>query len=500
MGRRGLAPLFAVALCLALAPVAAVRAQAAPAAPPSGAQAPKPPACTYCKEALVTVDALRAKLPREWTFTIERDAAFRGDLLVVQAGRANAQTLLFVHGLGQNAFTDWIDTMKVVARHYHVIAVDLPGYGYSASPLGKYSPRNYARVLQDVLARHAKGPAIVVGHSMGGAVALRLASDYPASVSKLVVVDAAGLLHRTTFVKHTATEPFGIETLPGVAKDPVERMKDLGRAAVEKVFGLPSDPTRVLRQSDIAWELILRNRTNVNAALALVDEDFTAAIYTLPQPVQLIWGEADTIAPLRTGRVLARRLPYSQLRTLPGVGHTPMETAFERFMKALGDALASSPAPSTKVPPLPGDTDLACNGQVDREYTGNYRAVVIENCTAVRLVNVSAERIVVRNSIVQLVNVRATGTDVALDAVNSEVIVTASDFSGEIAVRADNSRLDLAGVSLLALDTPVEVKRRSRVIASLSEVHSPGYNGYWHGASEIEDGRWWPGLPERVAP
>ena len=64
------------------------------------------------------------------------------------------------------------------------------------------------------------------------------------------------------------------------------------------------------------------------------------------------------------------------------------------------------------------------------------------------------------------VNVQVRGADVALDATNSEVIVTASDLSGEIAVRADASRLDFAGVSLLALETPLEVKRRSRVIAS----------------------------------
>jgi pimeloyl-ACP methyl ester carboxylesterase len=224
-------------------------AQAAPAAPPSGTPAaPKPPACKYCKEALLTVDALRAKLPRDWTLEMERDIAFHGDMLVVQAGRTQAQTILFVHGLGAAALSDWIDTMRALARRYHVIAIDLPGYGYSASPLGKYSPRNYARVLQDVLARHAKGPAIVVGHSMGGAVALRLASDFPTSVSKLVLVDTAGILHRTTFVKHTATDPLPIENMPDLMKDPVTRVKDFGRAAVERLFGQPSDPTRVLRR------------------------------------------------------------------------------------------------------------------------------------------------------------------------------------------------------------------------------------------------------------
>lgn len=474
-------------------------ARAAPATTPSATQAvPKPPSCKYCKEALLTVDALRAQLPRDWTLEFERDAAFRGDMLVIQAGRTHAQTILFVHGLGAAAFTDWIDTMKALARRYHVLAVDLPGYGYSASPLGKYSPKNYARVLQDVLTRHAKGPAIVVGHSMGGAVALRLASDFPASVTKLVLVDTAGILHRTSFVKHTATDPLPIDNMPDVIKDPVTRVKDFGRAAVERLFGQPNDPTRVLRHSELAWEVILRNRTNVNAALALVDEDFSTAIYTLRQPVQLIWGEADTIAPLRTGRVLARRLPSAQLRTLPGIGHTPMDAAPDQFLALLNEALANDPAPLPARPAAPPETnDLKCSGAVDRQYAGHYREVVIENCTAVRLVDLSAERIVIRDSIVQLTNVQVRSGDVALDATNSEVIVTASDLSGEVAVRADNSRIDFAGVSLLALEAAVDVKRRSRVIASVSEIHSPGYNGYWHDAAELENARLAPGRTPR---
>ncbi|HYS12005.1 MAG TPA: alpha/beta hydrolase [Burkholderiaceae bacterium] len=469
-----------------------------PATTPSAPIPPKAPPCTYCKDALQNVDTLRKKLPADWTLELERDPVFRGDILVIQAGRADAPTVLLVHGLGQNALADWIPLMPQLARRYHVIAVDLPGYGYSTSPLGKYSPKNYARVLQEVLARHAKGPAIVVGHSMGGAVALRLASDYPATTSRLVLVDVAGILHRTTFVKHTATDLLPIENLPGVLKEPVTRIKDFGRAAVERVFGLPNDPTRVLRQSDLAWELILRNRTNVNAALALMDEDFSAAIHTLRQPTQIIWGEADTIAPVRTARVLARRVPNVQLKTMAGIGHTPMEMAPDHFLALLNAALVTDPAPAAPSAQAPPDTnDLKCSGQVDRQYGGHYREIVIENCTAVRLVDVSAEKIVIRDSIVQMLNVQVRGADVALDATNSEVIVTASDLSGEIAVRADASRLDFAGVSLLALETPLEVKRRSRVIASVSQIHSPDYDGYWHDSVELEDARF---SPERARP
>jgi hypothetical protein len=77
------------------------------------------------------------------------------------------------------------------------------------------------------------------------------------------------------------------------------------------------------------------------------------------------------------------------------------------------------------------------------------------------------------------------------------VVVTASDLSGDITVRADNSRLDFAGVQLLARESPVEVKRRSRLIASVSEIQSPGYTGFWHDSVELEDARL---APQRTRP
>jgi pimeloyl-ACP methyl ester carboxylesterase len=446
-----------------------------------------PPACSHCKEKLRTIEALRENLPRDWTLAVERDAVFGGDMLTVRAGPAKAPTLLLVHGLGQNGFTDWLPVIPQLALRYRVLALDLPGFGYSASPPGKYSPRNYARVLSALLARHANGPAIVIGHSLGGAVALRLAADHPQQVSKLVLVNAAGILQRTAFVKHSVV-PAAVESMPPIFKEPAARVRDWGNAVIERVFGLPRDPTRVLRASDLAWALLLKDRSNVNAALALIDEDFSAAVHTVQQPVHILWGDADTVAPLRTGQLLAKRLPRAQLATLPGVGHTPMETAPESFLALLAFALDTEPAPAAAADgTAAGANDLACSGQAERQYSGRYREVRIERCPGARLVNLSAERIVIRDSTVQMVNVQVRGGDVALDIANSELIATASDFAGSMAIRADASRLDLAGVHLAATGRAVEAARRSRLIASVSRIESPAYTGYWHEDRELEN-------------
>ena len=475
-------------------------------AAPRAAQAQKPGAdaasatpaasCYHCKERLKTVEALRGTLPAAWSVRLEPEPVLGGEMLIVRAGPAQAPRLLLVHGLGQNGFTDWIPVLPQLARRYRITAVDLPGFGYSSAPVAKLSPTNLARVLAGLVEREAAGPVTVIGHSMGGAVALRLAAQHPGSVAKLVLVDAAGILHRTAFTKHVASVPIAVEGVPESLKEPVARLRDLGNILVERVFGLPGDPTRVLRESEALWGIALRDRASVNAALALVDEDFTTAVHTLAQPVQIIWGEADAIAPLRTGELLARRLPNAQLATLPGVGHVPMLQATNDFLALLTAAIHDAPAPRRAVPPADAPLpDLVCRGQVDQRYSGRYREVLIDGCSAVRLTDLVAERIVVRDSIVQMLGVQVAASDVALDITNSELIATASDFTGRLAIRSDASRLDLAGVRLEASGFALQALRRSRLVASVSEIRDVFYRGGWHEDREIENGLLDPSAP-----
>lgn len=455
---------------------------------PVGAVAqPQEPACTHCKARLQTVDALRQRLPAGWQVQMDPEPVLGGEMLTVRAGPADAPPLLLVHGLGQNGFTDWLPVLPTLARQWRVLAVDLPGFGYSSSPDAKLSPTNLARVLKASLDRHFSGPVSVVGHSMGGAVALRLASMEPARVSQLVLVDVAGILHRTAFTKHSASLQLPAESMPEPLREPVARLRDLGNVLIERLFGLPVDPTEVLRANDWLWGRVLRDRNNVNAALALVDENFSAAVHTLQQPVRLIWGEADGIAPLRTGELLARCLPRAQLETLRGVGHVPMAQATSEFMVLLDRALRQPPAPRSPPPLLAGaPQDLLLRGEVDRRYSGRYRELRIERCSGLTLTDVVAERIVVRDSSVRMTGVQVQGADTALDIGNSELEATACDLGGRQAIRCDGSRLDLAGVRLVARAFAVQALRRSRLVASVSEVRDAMYQGWWHEDRELE--------------
>lgn len=468
---------------------------------PALAQAPTAD-CSHCRARLQTVAALRSRLPADWRIGLEPEPVLGGEMLVVQAGSAQDPPLLLLHGLGQNGFTDWLPVMATLARRHQVLAVDLPGFGYSSTPRAKLSPTNLARVLDGMLARRQLGPLTVVGHSMGGALALRLAADHPARVASLVVVDAAGILQRTAFSKHATVGQLPSEGWPDGLKEPAARLRDLGHLLVERIFGLPFDPTELLRANEWLWPLVLRDRSSINAALALVDEDFSAVVHTLPQPVHLIWGEADAVAPLRTGELLARRLPRAQLSTLPGVGHVPMAQATGEFLLRLEQALRAPPVPrSAEASAADGPLqDLHCVGEVDRRYRGRYRELRIERCTALQLRDVIAERIVVRDSIVQMTGVAVRAADVALDIGNSELVATACDFDGRTAIRTDASRLDLAGCRLSASGFAVQALGRSRLVASVSEIRDARYRGWWHEDRELAGALLDPQTPPRRPP
>jgi pimeloyl-ACP methyl ester carboxylesterase len=449
-----------------------------------------PPVCSYCKEKLLTLEALRRALPPDWKLATEYDPVFGGDILVVQAGMQHSQTLVLVHGLGQNGFTDWISVMPQLAQRYHVVTFDFPGFGYSANANGKYSPANYARVLNGVINRHAKGRVIVVGHSMGGAVSLRFASSYPALLDKLILVDAAGILHRTAFVKYSARLPIAVDQLPDFLKEKVARLKDFGDETVERLLNLP-DPTRILAANETVWGSVLGNRANANAGIALTEEDFSGDIPKMQIPTWILWGEADSVAPLRTGQMLAYRLPRAQLLSMPGVEHTPMALAtVQIFLPQLERALADEPQPPSQAePPVGTLADARCTGETDRLYSGHFREVIIQDCTAVKLQNLTAQRVVIIDSIVQMLNTRVrSASGNAVEVVNSDLIATAGEFSGDVAISADKARLDLAGIRLDARQSAIKARRATRVLGSSTEIRSPAFTGTWQGSEDIKMG------------
>ncbi len=418
-------------------------------------------------------------LPDHWRKHYIRETIFGSTVFVAEAGKQGRPVVLLVHGLGQAGLTDWLTVVPALERDYHVIALDLPGFGRSESPRGKYSPTNYAAVLHQVKTRFSRGPAHVVGHSMGGAVTLRYTADYPQHVSSAVLVDAAGILNRTAFVKHSAGAvideremPIMIEGLRGL----LARYSD---AILETVGNWP-DPTGALGEFEMLWGAVMVDNTNVNAALALVNEDFTDAVLRNETPTQVIWGSDDNVTPLRTGTLLAGRMANAQLHVIEGAKHVPMKSHTKTFNRLLLDALKTPPSKAVNEQQNRGYLKLT--GERGGTYSGAFEAIEIRNSRELKLSGVTANSITIVDSIVELENVNVdAGDGLALLLERSRVLGTNLGLRGGMGMIVAGSTLDIAGLDIQARGTGVEVVYPSEGIFSISRIESGRQHRDVHG-------------------
>ncbi len=407
-------------------------------------------------------------------------------VFIGEAGTANPRTVLLVHGLGNNVHRDWIYTVPALARQFHVVAVDLPGFGASQAGAQGYSFEALGQALAEVVEQRAPGQKVhVVGHSLGGAVSLHFAHAHAARVDRLVLVDAAGILLKPVFARYIAgarLRQVGIENVDRILKAFDERINAVTRSVF---LGLDDrfDFSRWLAQNPAVRYALLGRYVQVEAALGLVEQDFTTAIRETAAPTTVIWGRDDPITPVRTGYLLAARMRDARIQVLDKTGHTPMQERAEAFNRLLLDALAEPLAPRYAAgppPPGPDEGNILCQNYTSREYTGRFDTITLENCTNVRIHGARLKQLVLRSSTVTLEDTIIESADVALSATGSEVTATGVQLRGRVAIRADSSYLDLAGTSLVATGPGVEIGAPSRLYFSVSDWHGTDYSGNAH--------------------
>jgi len=459
-----------VGCCVALAPAMGVAAEATPAEP-----------CAS-RAATAASAAVPTRLPQLRYRCLLLPQGQR--VLLGETGRQHAQTVLLVHGLGHNAHRDWASVVPVLAERFHVVALDLPGFGDSPGTPEVYAFPALGNVLAQVLEQAAPGRrAHVVGHSLGGAVSLYFAHTQPDKVDRLVLVDAAGILFKTVFARHIArvrSPQVGLSVVDRFLRGFDERVNGLSRALFS---GLDDrfDLSRWLVQNPGVRYALLGRYTQVDAALGLVEHDFGAAIRETTAPTTVIWGRNDPVAPLRTAGLLAARLPDARLRVMDGVGHTPMEDSPDAFNRLLLEALASPLSPRHGVEVLGASQgNVVCRDAPDQRYSGHFDSITLENCPNARIEGARLRQLTLKASSLTIEDSVVESDDVALYTQGSEVTATNLRLQGRVAIRADNSRLDLAGVSLQASERGVEMPVASRLFFSVSDWQGTDYRGDAH--------------------
>ncbi len=409
-----------------------------------------------------------------------REPVFNGACYIAEAGRPEAPLLILVHGVGDNASLIWNDLLPDLARRYHVVTFDLPGFGQSEKQNALYSPGNYARFIRWVSRQYSNGaPFILVGHSLGGAISLRYAADYPEDLTRLVLVDAAGILHRNAFAKGFL-KPNLKERMPDAPREPVIFADNLARAAIDFIPNIPLDLDEVLN-NPLLRGTVLGGAPPMIASVALIQEDFSPSLDRVRTPTWLIWGIGDEVAPLRTARALETRLPKTGMFLVPGAAHVPMNEQPALFRARLEQAL-SDPSPAERLDRLtPQDRVGRCSNQSGVTFRGGYDRVEISGCTDVLIEEVAAREVVIVDSNVTINSCRITSEGTGLLVRNSKVEGAGISVRGKEAMRVVNSRLDLAGAYLEGREGAVVAEGISTILFSVSKTSSARGKSILHG-------------------
>ena len=231
------------------------------------------------------------------------------------AGPINAPHVVFVHGLGGSLAT-WSLNLPAFAAQFRICALDLVGAGSSAKPAIDYSVPALAGFLARFL--DALGPdwqrVSIVGHSLGGAVALAFAGSHPGRVERLVLVDSAGLgpeIDRTV-VDLMRSEPTP-ETLHAELARFFAKPGLVQQALVEQLYQQRMQP---------GAQEALASTANASFGDGQQRIDLHDTLGGLNSPVLLVWGEADVVIPV-THAQEAKRASQSRLEVFAGCGHCP---------------------------------------------------------------------------------------------------------------------------------------------------------------------------------
>src|SRR4051812_15566524 len=250
--------------------------------------------------------------------------------------------ILLIHGIAGRS-EQWLDSMALLAESHTVVAPDLLGHGKSAKPRGDYSLGAYASGLRDLLSALGHERGTIVGHSLGGGVAMQLAYQFPDRCERLVLESSGGLGREVHFLLRAAALPGSEFVLPVLAAN---RLLGAAHAlgGVVRRLGLRAGPDleELWRGFSSLGDVEARHAF-IHSLRAVIDPggqrvDARDRIYLAERvPTMLMWGERDPIIPVRHGRAAAELIPGSRFEVFPDSGHFPHRDEPRRFVKVLSD-------------------------------------------------------------------------------------------------------------------------------------------------------------------
>mgnify|MGYP003392590621 CR=1 FL=1 len=207
--------------------------------------------------------------------------------------------LVFLHGWRSNGLAFQKAAETLASEDFAVYCPDLPGFGESDMPAGSFSISDYRDIVSEFIEKAGIKGCVVIGHSFGGRVAIRLLSGNPEIAKKLVLIDSAGFPSRRkkkawAFFAKIVRPLFSLKLMSGARK------------SIYRLIGA---------EDYVATPELKETFVNI------VDEDLTGYLSSISQPTLIVWGENDKETPVEFARKMGDMIPDSSVKIIKNAGH-----------------------------------------------------------------------------------------------------------------------------------------------------------------------------------
>ena len=266
---------------------------------------------------------------------------------VIYRTAGSGPPVVLIHGM-VNSSHHWREVALRLADRYTVIAPDLIGHGDSATPRGDYSLGAHAAVIRDLLTAIDVRGATIVGHSLGGGVAMQFFWQFPQLVERLVLVSSGGLGREVSPLLRSAALPGASVALRVVAGRRSLAALDRVAAALDASGSARGVYVRAVVRALRPLERPGSREAFLQTLRSVIDlqgqhVSATDRLYLLgPVPTLIVWGERDNTIPLQHGRSAHEAIPHSRFETLPRAAHFPHLEDPDGLADVLGDFVATT--------------------------------------------------------------------------------------------------------------------------------------------------------------
>lgn len=405
------------------------------------------------------------------TFYID-EPVLNSKIYMEMHGDKNKETVVFVHGLGDEASTIWEDSVNSLKENYHVIIFDLPGFGKSSKGSAEYTPEKYALVLDYIVSKYVNKPFYLIGHSMGGAISIKYTTLFENKVKKLFLINSAGILHRDAygeFLIKVGVDKFVDAKESDFLNTKITNFVSKVTNGLNKIVQV--DLHTIVRNDELRQITFQSNPTAI-AAVGLITEVFFE-VGKIKVPTLILWGEHDDVVPIRVGYILNKLIKNSSLEIIENSGHVPILDSKDIYLtyldKFLNEDIEKKEKIQTKIEPKNEEIILTNNAKIDC----NFKSLKIIDSKNIQLYNCNLEKLVIRNSTVSLIDSNINSNNVAISVTNSSLNITSSDIKGRIAIESNGSKLDIAGTNLTSSEISILSRGINQIIFSLTTLRGP---------------------------